>query len=248
MNPYGVRDGEDGLVTLYPGLIARGYAYLIPTGLLSIWATGRESKICGRGGKHNVVKAQMNRYDSIGGDSLTYDEARDLTGNPNGNEFEYDYESRMVQVLYDTDEVIAEYAYDDLGRRIEKDDKIAGEKTRYYYNDNWQVLKETDDNNNALRWYVYGNYIDEVLVMVAPNEQNDYYYAHNHLHSPGAEDEGGGRFDHGGSPVNLFPNWRRVYITGEGLMEEFRFEGEAEDGDFYLLLGVVGVTEFDAEI
>ena len=190
-----------------------------------------------------------NRYDQTGTYDIKaeYDNAGNTTKDPNAYEYEYDYENRIVKITKgETD--IAEYAYDDLGRRIEKDDKIAVEKTRYYYNDNWQVLKETDDNNNALRWYVYGNYIDEVLVMVAPNEQNDYYYAHNHLHSPGAEDEGGGRFDHGGSPVNLFPNWRRVYITGEGLMEEFRFEGEAEDGDFYLLLGVVGVTEFDAEI
>ena len=79
LNPCGVRDGEDGLVTLYPGLIARGYAYLIPPGLLSISIAGRVNRICGRGGKHNVVKAQMNRYDSIGGDSLTYDEAGNLT-------------------------------------------------------------------------------------------------------------------------------------------------------------------------
>jgi len=52
-----------------------------------------------------------------------------------------------------------------------------------YYN-NWQMLTETDENGAAQRWFIYGNYIDEVLVMVAPNEPNDYYYAHDHLFSP----------------------------------------------------------------
>ena len=64
------------------------------------------------------------------------------------------------------------------------DDKIGGEKTRYYYNDKWQVLKETDEEGYGLRWYLYGNYIDEVLVMVDPNVAADYYYAHDHLYSP----------------------------------------------------------------
>jgi len=175
---------------------------------------------------------------------LTYDEARDLTGNPNGNEFEYDYESRMVQVLYDTDEVIAEYAYDDLGRRIEKDDKIAGEKTRYYYNHDWQVLKETDDNNNALRWYVYGNYIDEVLVMVAPNEPNDYYYAHNHLYSPVAliDDEGDVleryEYDAYGKPYFFEPNLALADTQASDYNNVILFTGRRvdflDDGDLKL--------------
>ena len=68
------------------------------------------------------------------------------------------------------------FTYDALGRRIQKDDKIANETTRYYYNDNWQVLTETDENNDTQRWFIYGNYIDEVLVMVAPGTPDDVYY------------------------------------------------------------------------
>ena len=48
------------------------------------------------------------------------------------------------------------YSYDALGRRIQKDDKIAGQKTRYYNNHDWQVLAEYDDNGYHLRSYIYG--------------------------------------------------------------------------------------------
>ena len=55
----------------------------------------------------------------------------------------------------------------------------------YYNNSNWQVLSEYDGSNNFQRNYVYGNYIDEVLMMT-DSGSNDYYYAHDHLFSPAA--------------------------------------------------------------
>ena len=76
------------------------------------------------------------------------------------------------------------FAYDALGRRIRKIDSAASETTLYYYNYNWQVLTEYDDSNNLQRKFIYGNYIDEVLLMKA--DGNDYYYAHDHLYSPAA--------------------------------------------------------------
>lgn len=68
---------------------------------------------------------------------------------------------------------------------------MAGETTRYYYSTNWQVLTETDANDVTQRWYVYGNYIDEVLRMTDSNS-NDYYYVHDHLYSPAALVNSGG--------------------------------------------------------
>jgi len=44
---------------------------------------------------------------------------------------------------------------------------VADETTLYYYNGNWQVLAESDANGTTQRWFVYGNYIDEALMMVA---------------------------------------------------------------------------------
>ncbi|MFC1783798.1 hypothetical protein ACFL02_09485 [Planctomycetota bacterium] len=52
---------------------------------------------------------------------------------------------------------MAEFSYDALGRRIQKYDVKADKKTRYYHNSNWQVLTETDENDNTLRWFVYGS-------------------------------------------------------------------------------------------
>ncbi|KPK72764.1 MAG: hypothetical protein AMJ79_15525, partial [Phycisphaerae bacterium SM23_30] len=47
-----------------------------------------------------------------------------------------------------------------------------------------------DDSNTHLRSYIYGNYIDEVLVKT--EDSDDIFYAHNHLYSPVAliDDEG----------------------------------------------------------
>jgi len=126
-----------------------------------------------------------NRYDSEGTFDIEseYDDAGNTTKDPNNYEYEYDYENRIVKITKGEAD-IAEYVYDALGRRIQKFDVVADETIRYYYNDNWQVLTETDGNGDTQRRYIYGNYIDEVLVMVAPNEPNDYYYTHDHLYSP----------------------------------------------------------------
>lgn len=70
------------------------------------------------------------------------------------------------------------------GRRIEKHDADPVNKIRYYY-DGQRVLLETDDSDNDERAFVYGNYIDEVLIMTDYTAQDDpdYYYGHDHLYS-----------------------------------------------------------------
>jgi len=82
----------------------------------------------------------------------------------------------------------ATFEYDALGRRIEKVDAIAGTTTRYYYDDQRVAVQtlvsggvETDD-----RYFVFGNYIDEVLVMGCRFSTSwfDFYYGHDHLYSP----------------------------------------------------------------
>jgi len=52
-----------------------------------------------------------------------------------------------------------------------------------YYFDEWQVLS-TYVGGSLDKSFVYGNYIDEVLVM--NHGANDYFYLHDHLYSPAA--------------------------------------------------------------
>jgi RHS repeat-associated protein len=124
-----------------------------------------------------------NRYMEIDSEPLDYDEAGNLTRDHDGYYHVYDYENRVTRIYkmdgqMETD--VAHYRYDALGRRIAKYDSIAAEMTLYYHNDEWQVLAEYD-YTGFLRSYIYGNYIDEPLIM--NDGTNDYYYAHDHQYS-----------------------------------------------------------------
>jgi len=57
------------------------------------------------------------------------------------------------------------------------------DNTTHYYYDGWRVLTETNQNSAVQRQFAYGNYLDEVLLMV-DSSNDDHYYAHDHLYSP----------------------------------------------------------------
>ena len=141
-------------------------------------------------------------YQSTGSDygkfEVTHDAAGNLTSDHRGYSYGYDNESRLVLVYEDDDASgdysagdtdIAMFTYDALGRRIEMVDAVAGSTMRYYYDDQ-RVLLETDATGTEadVRYFVYGNYIDEVLLMTDVDSTNavtdgDYYYGHDHLYS-----------------------------------------------------------------
>jgi len=128
-----------------------------------------------------------NELATINSVSVTYDAAGNQTADHRGYTYAYDYENRLIEIT-EGETTIAEFTYDALGRRIVKVDSIASETTRYHYNADWQVLCEKDDTGDTQRWFVYGNYIDEVLLMVDTTGQSDvdYYYTSDHLYSPAA--------------------------------------------------------------
>ncbi len=77
---------------------------------------------------------------------------------------------------------IPKYAYDTQGRRIRVYDAVSDATTLYYYSDNWQVLAEYNGSGVQQAYYIFGNYIDEVLLMNRGG--SDKYYLHDHLYSP----------------------------------------------------------------
>ena len=84
------------------------------------------------------------------------------------------------QVQDSGNNVTAEYAYDALGRRIRKVDAVAAVTTLYYYDPDWRCLEEYE-GGTLDRLYVYGNYIDEVVL--SGGTAGAYYTLHDHLHS-----------------------------------------------------------------
>ncbi len=57
--------------------------------------------------------------------------------------------------------------------------------TRYYFNDRWQVVMETDEEGATRREFVYGNGIDEPLILIDGMTAGEplYYYVQDHLNS-----------------------------------------------------------------
>ncbi len=77
-------------------------------------------------------------------------------------DYEYDPENQLVEVRVNG-AVTANYRYDALGRRIEKD--AGGVTSRYVY-DSEDILLEFDGANTLLAHYTHGPGIDEPLIMV----------------------------------------------------------------------------------
>jgi RHS repeat-associated protein len=82
--------------------------------------------------------------------------------------FEWDHINRLQRVKRKSDgNVVAVYVYDAFGRRIRKVVTNSGNlngKTDFYY-DVRRVIEERDGGDALTQQYVYGNYIDEVLVL-----------------------------------------------------------------------------------
>jgi len=135
-----------------------------------------------------TVDTLTNRYTQIDSAAIGHDDAGNLVRDRQGYRYQYDYENRIVRIYRlsgPTEVTVATFDYDALGRRIRKVDAVAGTTTLYYYDPDWRCLEEGDGEGALEALYVYGNYIDEVLVMekLAGDNQGMYYYGHDHLFS-----------------------------------------------------------------
>ncbi|HEV8719169.1 MAG TPA: tandem-95 repeat protein [Candidatus Binatia bacterium] len=87
--------------------------------------------------------------------------------------YEYDAENKLVRVVSPSN--TANYKYDGLGRRVEKE-VIAGSTTvtKYVY-DNEDILLEVNGSNAIVARYTHGPGIDEPLIM-EKNSQSFFYH------------------------------------------------------------------------
>lgn len=86
--------------------------------------------------------------------------------------------ARTASTLAD-DPATIEYGYDALGRRISK--TVDGDSQYFYYDGKGQVVYEVFSDGSNSRTYIYGNDLDEILVMTMNG--TNYYYMHDHLGS-----------------------------------------------------------------
>lgn len=150
----------------------------------------------------NPADAAVNQYTLTPFDRRWYDANGNLRAagvvdedGRRGSRYTYDYMNRLVRIDRTTTSpngssgslggqssavLTTTYAYDVLGRRIEKTLDAAGspQTTRFYY-DGHQVIEERDGNGATTATYVYGTGIDEVLTMQRGG--NDVYYLRDDL-------------------------------------------------------------------
>jgi RHS repeat-associated protein len=138
---------------------------------------------------HNAV----NEITKIGPTEMLYDAAGNLTkDNAGGNgpyHTFYDAENRLTRIEQDNSTLVAGYEYDALGRRIEFIDAV-GSVTKRYLHDADQVIEEYNGAATPARqrYYVWGNYIDELLMMHNDDggSGTDYFVCHDQIYSPQA--------------------------------------------------------------
>ena len=130
----------------------------------------------------NYLHNRLNQYDAVGATSYNYDSKGNLT-NDGTYRYYYDCENRLTDVNDQSDNSVASYKYDCLGRRIEKivygsPDTI----TRYSY-DGDQIIAEYDGSGTLLKKYIYGPGIDEPIMMIDVSSGERYYYHYDGLGS-----------------------------------------------------------------
>ncbi len=129
------------------------------------------------GGTTNYTSNNLNQYTAVDngqGQALSpqYDPSGNLTNDGTWT-FGYDYENRLISATNGT--INVSYAYDALGRRIQKD--VDGVITKYLY-DGDQVICEYDNSETLLRKFIYGPGIDEPIAFVGAGLASARYYYH----------------------------------------------------------------------
>jgi RHS repeat-associated protein len=122
---------------------------------------------------------QANQLLEDGGFTYQYDNNGNLTRKTPKipgpfNSYEYDAENKLVRAVING--TTANYKYDGLGRRVEKEVISVGTTVTRYVYDNEDILLELDGSNNIVARYMHGPGIDEPLIM-EKGGQSFFYHA-----------------------------------------------------------------------
>ena len=123
---------------------------------------------------HNSVNQYERKETNILGIPIEFDYLHDDNGNlqidEQWNTYSYDYRNRLTKVEDYESNVIAEYAFDALGRRISK---TAGSiKTYFIYDTQGRVIAEYEDES-LTKEFVYGNGFNEVVAVFLPQNEGN---------------------------------------------------------------------------
>ncbi len=159
---------------------------------------------------HNYLNEITRTKENATETDFTYDGA---AGASNGNiandgtrSYIYDAFNRVTQVSKDpngTPAVVGAYSYDASGRRIRKvvsngglSGSVANGTTDFVYS-GWQCFEERDGSNDAVRQYVWGIYIDELIQQrsISGMSTTDRYMLSDPLHRGTALTDSSGGID-----------------------------------------------------
>jgi RHS repeat-associated protein len=94
----------------------------------------------------------------------------------------YDAWNRLVEVKNSSNVVITTNKYDSLNRRIVRDEPGASGVTRYYYNEDWQVMVEATGTGTPTPTAIYAyhpRYVDAIAHRMRANDSHTYLHDAN---------------------------------------------------------------------
>ena len=141
-----------------------------------------------------TVNDVNNQYNTIGGEALSYDAAGNVTCDADGYMYSWDHENHLTTIQKTNTsgelELVAEYVYDALGRRVGFTEyrSLGIGMVREFSYDGWRLLAEVEEDalEPTYEYYAYGNALDEVVLHHYSNNDGSLYYLHDHLNSPAA--------------------------------------------------------------
>lgn len=128
-------------------------------------AAGNRTSVIDNGVTSSYTVNALDQYTQAGSETLDYDNGGNLVTRSEGTDvtsYGWDEESRLISV--NRNSVQIDYEYDYQGRLIAK--TIVGQKTSYIWDSDYLVA-EVNESGQVVKRYVYGNSIDEVILVIA---------------------------------------------------------------------------------